>query len=143
MANSDEPGTPVDAVTMMTERQDELIGLELTVLQEQGGAVSCRAGCAACCRQLVVVSPLEAIAIERHVRSADRAQRRRWEEALARHSRAVSQRPSLMRRLQRFRPAGGYLTPEEGDRLEPQYWAAQIPAPFREKARCTTSPSRP
>src|SRR5713226_9454207 len=93
----------VDAVGLLARRQEELIERELVVLQEAGGAVSCRAGCAACCRQLVVVSPLEALAIERHVRTADRAQRRRWEEAQARHSRALSRRPSLMRRLQAFR----------------------------------------
>jgi Fe-S-cluster containining protein len=133
----------VDAVALLAERQSELIGRELTVLQEQGRSVSCRAGCAACCRQLVVVSPLEAIAIERHVRSADRPQRRRWDEALTRHSRALSQRPSLMRRLQRFRAAKGYLRPEEGDALEREYRAAQIPCPFLEKERCTIYPARP
>src|SRR5262249_11034980 len=113
------------------------------VLQEQGGSVSCRAGCAACCRQLVVVSPLEAIAIERHVRSAERAQRRRWEEALVPHSRAVSQRPSLMRRLQRFRTANGHPSPEEGDALEREYRAARIPCPFLDRERCTIYPARP
>jgi len=132
-----------DTAAVLARRQGELIERELVVLQEAGGAVSCRAGCAACCRQLVVVSPLEALAIERHVRTADRAQRRRWEEAHARHSRALSRRPSLMRRLQAFRAARGYLTPQEGDALEREYWAAQIPCPFLEKERCTIYPARP
>ena len=133
----------VDSVELLARRQGELIERELVVLQEVGGAVSCRAGCAACCRQLVVVSPLEALAIERHVRAADRAQRRRWEEAQARHSRALSRRPSLMRRLQAFRAARGYQSPEEGDALEREYWAAQIPCPFLEKERCTIYATRP
>src|SRR5947209_20542516 len=107
----------VDAVAHLAERQSDLISRELTVLQEAGSGVSCRAGCAACCRQLVVVSPLEALAIQRHVQSADRAQQRRWEAARARHSSSLSQRPPLMRRLQAFRAARGYLSPDEADAL--------------------------
>jgi Fe-S-cluster containining protein len=132
-----------DAVTLLARRQGELIEGELTVLQESGGVVSCRAGCAACCRQFVVVSPLEALAIERHARAADRAQQRRWEEAHLRHRAALARRPSLMRRLKAFRAARGYLPPAEGDALEREYWAAQIPCPFLEKERCTIYPARP
>jgi Fe-S-cluster containining protein len=131
------------AAELLARRQGELIERELVVLQEAGEAVSCRAGCAACCRQLVVVSPVEALAIERHVRSADRAQRRRWEAAHARHSRGLSRQPALMRRLQAFRAARGYLSPEEGDTLEREYWAAQLPCPFLEKERCTIYAARP
>jgi Fe-S-cluster containining protein len=132
-----------EAAAHLAQRQGELIERELTVLQESGDAVSCRAGCAACCRQFVVVSPMEALAIERHLRSADRAQRRRWEAAHARHGKALAQRPSLMRRLQAFRAARGYLSPGEGDALEREYWAAQIACPFLDKERCTIYPARP
>jgi Fe-S-cluster containining protein len=132
-----------EAITLLTERQSRLIEGELAVLQENGGQVSCRAGCAACCRQFVVVSPLEARSIERHVRSADRTQQRRWQEAQAQHSKALSRLPSLMRRVQAFRAAGGYLTPEAGDALEREYWAAQIPCPFLAGERCTIYPVRP
>lgn len=133
----------IEAAVHLARRQGELIDRELTVLQEAGSNVSCRAGCAACCRQLVVVSPLEAMAIQRHAQSADRAQRRRWEEAHARHSRALARHPSLMRRLQVFRAARGYLPPQEGDALEREYWAAQLPCPFLEKERCTIYSARP
>jgi Fe-S-cluster containining protein len=137
------PLSPHDVAAVLARRQGELIERELVVLHEAGGAVSCRAGCAACCRQLVVVAPLEALAIERHVRSADRPQRRRWEAAHLRHSQALSQQPALMRRFQAFRTARGYVPPEEGDMLEREYWAAQIPCPFLEKERCTIYPARP
>jgi Fe-S-cluster containining protein len=133
----------VEAVEQLARRQEELIERELTVLQEQGGAVSCRAGCAACCRQFVVVSPLEAVAIGRHVRSAEDAQRQRWEAAHARHRAELPQWPSLVRRLGAFREAQGYLSPEEGDLLEREYWAAQIACPFLEEERCTIYPVRP
>jgi Fe-S-cluster containining protein len=132
-----------EAASILAHRQAELIEGELVVLQEKGEAVSCRAGCAACCRQFVVVSPMEAAAIARHVQSAERAQRRRWEEAHARHARELSRRPSLMRRIQAFRTARGYLSPEEGDALEREYWAAQLPCPFLEKERCTIYAARP
>ena len=134
---------PADAVRHLAQRQSKLIESELNVLQKSGGAVSCRAGCAACCRQFVVVSPIEALAIEQQVRSADRAQRRRWEAAHARHGKALARHPSLMRRLQAFRAARGYLSPGEGDALEREYWAVQIVCPFLEKERCTIYAARP
>jgi Fe-S-cluster containining protein len=127
----------------LAERQQGLIEKELTVLQAAGSEVSCRAGCAACCRQFVVVSPLEALAIQQHAQGADRAQRRRWEKAHARHAEALARRPSLLRRLQAFQAAGGYLTPADGDALEREYWSAQLPCPFLENERCTIYPARP
>src|SRR5437773_8980861 len=96
-----------EAAAHLAARQSGLIEKELTVLQAAGNEVSCRAGCAACCRQFVVISPLEALAIGQHVQSADRAQRRRWEKSHARHAEALSRRPSLMRRLAAFRAARG------------------------------------
>jgi Fe-S-cluster containining protein len=132
-----------DAVASLAERQNGLIEKELTVLQAAGSEVSCRAGCAACCRQFVVVSPLEALVIGEHVQATDRAQRRRWERAHERHQGALSRRPSLLRRLQVFRAARGYLSPEEGDALEREYWSAQLPCPFLENERCTIYPARP
>jgi Fe-S-cluster containining protein len=134
---------PVEAVDHLAQRQGGLIERELTVLQESGGAVSCRSGCGACCRQLVVVSPLEALVIDEHVQAADAAQRQRWEAAHARHHAALAQRPSLLRRLQWFRAAGGYIRPEEGDALEREYWAAQLPCPFLKEERCSIYPVRP
>src|SRR5437870_9726710 len=119
-----------EAAAHLTARQSGLIEKELTVLQAAGSEVSCRAGCSACCRQFVVVSPLEALAIGQHVQAADRSQRPgthavgAWEKAHARHHEALSRRPGLMRRLQAFRAARGYLSPEEGDALEREYWAA-------------------
>src|SRR5207253_3339197 len=57
--SSPAPLTAMQTVSLLSERQGDLISRELTVLQEQGRSVSCRAGCAACCRQFVVVSPLD------------------------------------------------------------------------------------
>ena len=135
--------SPPEAAEHLAQRQGELIDRELTVLHEQGTSVSCRAGCAACCRQFVVVSPLEALAIERHVHAADPDRRSRWDESHARHAAALSCQPDLMHRLSAFRAARGYLAPEEGDTLERNYWAAQIPCPFLENEHCTIYPVRP
>jgi len=40
---------------------------------ERGGALACRAGCAACCHQRVAVLPAEADLIARHLRAGDPA----------------------------------------------------------------------
>ncbi len=143
MSETQSEISTVDAVALLTLRQEELIARELTVLQEGGGAASCREGCAACCRQFVVVSPMEALAIGQHARAAAPAQRRRWDEAHVRHRGQLARRPSLVRRLQAFRAAGGYLTPAAGDTLERDYWAARLPCPFLDSDRCTIYPVRP
>jgi Fe-S-cluster containining protein len=142
-ANLKESLSPVEAAAHLAQRQAGLIEGELTVLEEAGETISCRSGCAACCRQLVVVSPMEALVIDQYVRSADAKQQKRWMEAHSRHRAAMARRPSLLSRLRRFQAAGGYIPPEEGDALEREHWAAQIPCPFLEDERCTIYPARP
>ena len=73
-----EPTVTPDAAFALMEAERERLTLPVLQQVEQAGErVSCRAGCSACCRQLVVVSPLEAVAIAEHVRRLDPAARRR------------------------------------------------------------------
>jgi len=103
-------------------------------------AVSCRPGCSACCRQLVVVSPLEAFAIARWieerpdtVRMASEGERR-FEAQLS---------PALRASLVDLHVHGGYPDPAAGGALEVGYFAAQVACPFLRDDRCAVYPARP
>ena len=103
-----------------------------------GGAVSCRVGCAACCRQLAPVAPAEARHLRRVVAAMepDRQTRvfRRFGAARERLARA-----GLIELLED--PAG---VPAEGlEWLGRQYLAEGVACPFLEDERCSVYADRP
>src|SRR5688500_6980492 len=108
-----EAVTPAGAFALLEAERERLTLPVLQDLEQSGRHLSCRVGCSACCRQFVVVSPVEAVAIAEHVRRLEPAARRKVEEGHRRHAQALARQPALMRRLGRFRGAGGYLEAEE------------------------------
>ena len=60
---------PITAIVPLTRRLgDEAAELEIQQAAETGHSISCRKGCAACCRMLVPLSAPEAFALREHVR---------------------------------------------------------------------------
>jgi Fe-S-cluster containining protein len=103
--------------------------------EADGKTISCRAGCGACCRQLVPLAPSEARALARLVdampeprRSTIRA---RFDAAIARLEAA-----SLLSRM-------GTRTPEERSALGKAYFQQGIACPFLEDESCSIHPERP
>ena len=75
---------PVTAIVPMMRRLgEEAQGLELARSIEAGKTVSCRKGCAACCRMMVPLSPPEAFALRDYVRSLPVERQQRIAERLA------------------------------------------------------------
>jgi len=104
---------------------------------ENGKAISCRAGCGACCRQLVPVSELEALHLA-HVVEAMPADRR--ERVIQRfHQARERAEPSL----RQFHAAIGGAAVEEIGKAADPYFALGIPCPFLEQERCSIHPDRP
>lgn len=104
-------------------------------LAAAGREVSCRAGCGACCRQLVPLSPSEARALARLVDALPEprraAIRSRFEEALRQLDAA-----GLLGRM-------GTRTPEERTELGKAYFEQAIACPFLEAESCSIHPDRP
>jgi len=141
---SDPSGVGVsllEAALRLRDETDSLIEGRLRVLPD-GQSASCRAGCAACCYQLVVISPMEAHAIAAFVRERP-ALEAALENRLAAWTAAVAACPTLPGLLERFEEAAGYMESEEGAELERQYWEARLPCPFLEGDRCSVYPVRP
>jgi len=100
-----------------------------------GRPISCRAGCGACCRQLVPLSPSEAGALARLVDALPEPRRGqirgRFEEALQKLDAA-----GLLGRM-------GTRTPAERTELGRAYFRQGIACPFLEDESCSIHPDRP
>lgn len=130
------PLSPRSFVPMAQQIASAVCSLAESAVQDQGLEVSCKAGCGACCRQIVPVSETEA----RHLRDL------------------IEEMPEPRRQTVRDRFAAGrrtladagmlddLLDPEKrtdraGDGLE--YFRLGIPCPFLEDESCSVHPDRP
>jgi Fe-S-cluster containining protein len=100
-----------------------------------GKPISCRAGCGACCRQLVPLAPSEARALARLVDGLPEPRRSvirgRFDAALA-----TLEAAGLMSRM-------GTRTHEERSALGKAYFQQGIACPFLESESCSIHPDRP
>lgn len=105
-------------------------------VHQSGERISCAAGCGACCRQLVPISPSEAHALQRLVESMPSARR---ETILARFSKAqqVLLEADMLESLQS--PSEEV---DEGE-LASRYFRLGIPCPFLEDESCSIHKDRP
>lgn len=100
----------------------------------EGRTVSCRAGCGACCRQMVPVAAAEARALARLVQALPEprqsAVRRRFDEALQ-----TLNALGILDRLDQ--------DPESRRRVGLDYFGAGVACPFLENEACSIHPDRP
>lgn len=132
----------LDAAELLRNRAEARLQERLESLPEKGAEITCRAGCSACCRQLVVVSPLEAQAIQEYVARHPELSER-LTESQARWSAQLEATPELRERLDVFVASDGYVSGPDGGALELEYWRAQLPCPFLHEDRCSIYPARP
>ena len=54
------PQRPVELLPVLQLLQNEIVAVAEEAVEQQGKRISCKAGCGACCRQLVPISEIEA-----------------------------------------------------------------------------------
>ena len=114
--------------------------------QAHGQTISCRAGCAACCRPLIPIAPVEAIRLAEVVDAMPldrrRAVKKRFEKAVHRMEQAglVDARAPRGRAALLSTEVGGAEAWEDTSR---RYFEAGIPCPFLENEACTIYSERP
>jgi Fe-S-cluster containining protein len=124
-----------------------MIELAVIAAENEGRSVSCRAGCGACCRQLVVISLAEA-RILAEVVAAMPAERQAI--VRARFAAALAQLEAVGL-LDRSEPLGSrhFILPLPAENvpvtlaLAVRYWQEQIACPFLEDESCSIHPDRP
>jgi Fe-S-cluster containining protein len=103
--------------------------------QAEGRAVSCRAGCGACCRQLVPISPSEARALARLVDAMPEQRRARIRQKFEDALEALNVGGVLERLV---------VAKEEGRaELGMDYFRLGVACPFLEAESCSIHPDRP
>lgn len=132
----DRPVRPAELLPVYRSISEQLIAVAVKDVESAGFKVSCRAGCGACCRQLVPISPIEAREL---VKLIDRLPEPRQTQVRHRFSvvRQALQEAGLLERLLDPRHS------REGRALSDEYWRLRIPCPFLENESCSIYPDRP
>jgi Fe-S-cluster containining protein len=117
---------------------ENIIGSAVTRLEREGASVSCKAGCGACCRQLVPISETEARMLKALV---DEMPEPRRGEVKARFESARTniETAGLIEQLRRDKKPIG----SEFRELGMEYFRQGIPCPFLEEESCSIHPDRP
>ncbi|MBU1228516.1 MAG: YkgJ family cysteine cluster protein [Proteobacteria bacterium] len=111
------------------------------VIASLGRAVTCRHGCDACCKHLVVLGEAEALAVLQTLRALPQAQRRRATDRFQDGLRRLESAGLLPRLFAVF-------THEAHDwrrvgEMQAAYWELTIPCPFLEDGACGIYSQRP
>src|SRR6185369_9924544 len=104
-----------------------------------GKPISCRAGCGACCRQLVPISVAEAHLLAELVQAMPEPRRAAIEERFAR----VLETLATSGLLEEVRALARERDPEAMHRLGLRYFAQGVACPFLENESCSIHPQRP
>ncbi|WP_263379097.1 YkgJ family cysteine cluster protein [Granulicella paludicola] len=117
-----------------------IIGAVVGQVEEEGHAISCKAGCGACCRQLVPISLFEAEAMAEWIRSLSQEQQvglqQRFDHALRTFASTGF--------LEQLDPAKlKDLSLEERKVMGQEYVRQGVACPFLQDESCSIHPNRP
>ena len=137
------PSERVDLVQILPaikEISSNIANAVSSVAEQSGHPVSCKAGCGACCRQLVPVSLFEMEELANWIKSLPQEQQAvlesRFQAALV-----TLKTSGVLDRLDfRQLPSNGG---EEGQELVLDYMRLGVPCPFLENESCSIHPIRP
>ena len=135
-----------DMLAMASEISRTATEIAVQAAEASGAQVTCKPGCAACCRQLVPISGLEARQVAEVVEALPpkrrREVRRRFAEAVARMEEVglLDAREARGRSALRGTPLPGESS---WDNVSRRYFAAQIACPLLEGERCGVYADRP
>jgi Fe-S-cluster containining protein len=132
------PARPRELLPPLREFADTVVQLGIRRAEEEGGTLSCKAGCGACCRQLVPISRSEAHRLREYVHALPEPRR---SEVLGRfaEARRQLQAADVLDKLER--PQG--FDPEELRPLGLDYFRAGVPCPFLDEESCSIYAERP
>ena len=134
---------PITAIVPVTRRLgDEAEQLEVLRTIEAGQSISCRMGCAACCRMLVPVSVPEAFALRDYVEQLPEDRRTHLLDRL-RERKDSLKREGLWDQLNDVAEASRSVPDEELDPINRSYYALRIPCPYLENEMCSIYEARP
>jgi Fe-S-cluster containining protein len=132
------PTSPAEMLPVFQSLSNSFIGIAVQNAEAEGRRISCTKGCAACCRQLVPISTIEARAL-RDLVAAMPPERRAGIVARFAGARRQLEETGLLERLERR----DENTREERIALGMDYYHQKIACPFLEDELCLIHPDRP
>jgi Fe-S-cluster containining protein len=134
---------PITSIIPITRRLgEEAAQLEIQQAAEAGQTISCRIGCAACCRMLVPLSAPETFALRDYVGQLP-ADRRTVLSSRLRDAKDRLIREDLWDRLSEVAEASRPVPDEELDPINRSYYELRIPCPYLENEHCSIYEARP
>jgi Fe-S-cluster containining protein len=131
--------TMTGLLPILQNLESAVIGKIEQEVASSGHSISCRAGCGACCRQLVPVSIFEAEALSQWLSELPKEQRERIEKRFHEALLALREKGILQQLLNE-----GWVRDEESvTKLAIDYFHARVACPFLENENCSIHPIRP
>lgn len=131
-----------EIVPLMRRLGEEAQALEVTRSLAAGAPISCRKGCAACCRMLVPVSPPEAFALRDLITRLPEPRRQAVLDRLDRATQRLEE-AGLLGRLTEVAETTRQVSDEEMEPVNRAYYALRLPCPFLEEEACSIYEDRP
>lgn len=135
-----------DLLPVAAEISAQVTALAIAHAEAAGDHVTCKPGCAACCRQLVPISAIEARRLAELVEALPPRRRRELERRFADALRQMEAIGLLDPQAPRGRQAllGAAVSGESAwDNVSRRYFAAHIDCPFLEREECSIYADRP
>jgi Fe-S-cluster containining protein len=134
---------PVTAIVPAMRRLgEEAERLEERRASEAGRTISCRMGCAACCRMMVPVAPPEAFALKEYVDNLPADRRHHIARRLTETTHHLEEH-GLLDQLYAVAEGTEAQSDEEFEPLNRAYYSLRMPCPFLEQEMCTIYEARP
>jgi len=116
-----------------------IVDSTVQLVQTEGYHISCRAGCGACCRQMVPLSIFEAEALAEWIHTLPQEQQDHLRDRF--HAALLALRDAGI--LERLDPTTWVNGSPEVEKLVADYLAQKIPCPFLQDESCSIHPIRP
>jgi Fe-S-cluster containining protein len=121
---------------------DSIIQSTASAIEAAGHPISCKAGCGACCRQLVPISIFEAEALTAWIRTLPEANQKELAERFHQTLLALSA-SGILDRLVKMGQEDWRNDTEENQQMCLDYLYQRIPCPFLVNESCSIHPIRP
>ncbi|MGQ0811780.1 MAG: YkgJ family cysteine cluster protein [Nitrospiraceae bacterium] len=134
---------PVTAIVpLLRSLGEQAEALEERRAIEAGDRISCRQGCAACCRMLVPISAPEAFALREMIQTLPQARQETLRHRIA-EAQATLEQAHVFSKLTALAESDRPFSDEELDPLNRDYYALRMACPYLENEACSIYHHRP
>lgn len=133
-----EPVRPRRMLPVLQQLTNTIVDAAVTEAEAEGRTISCKAGCGACCRQLVPIAEMETFHLRDLVNAMPQARQTEIRQRFA-DAREQLKQAGLLETLE----TPFAMSLDDRRRFGIEYFKQGIPCPFLEDESCSIHPDRP